>query len=204
MRARRSCSQTDVRSAPNRRFAPVQKASSPAVSVVFETSREKVCSSVFSWFCRSNSPAARAASSAITKACPTEAVSLSFSADGVVLQPTTSTPIDSCTRTSGIKTAARVPRNSEPLRKATETSSMNCGVPPSNRPSGTIRPGQGSSGRRSTPDADVACKRVAAAVELEQNRAAAVDGRNSVLVKNRKQVAEPVGGRQRLEQAGLA
>ena len=42
MRARRSCSQTDVRSAPKRRFAPMQNISSPADSVVDETSREKV------------------------------------------------------------------------------------------------------------------------------------------------------------------
>ena len=57
MRARRSWSQTDVRSAPNRRFAPMQNISSPADSVVDETSRENVCSSSRSSICRSTSPA---------------------------------------------------------------------------------------------------------------------------------------------------
>ena len=42
MRARRSWSQTDVRSAPNRRFAPMHSISSPADKVVDETSRENV------------------------------------------------------------------------------------------------------------------------------------------------------------------
>jgi hypothetical protein len=45
---------------------------------------------------------------------------------------------------------------------------------------------------------------VAGAVEVKQDRVSAVDGRNSVMMEHRKQVAQPVGGRQRLEQAGLA
>jgi hypothetical protein len=42
------------------------------------------------------------------------------------------------------------------------------------------------------------------ALELEENRAPSAGRRNRVMVEHREQVAEAVGGRQCLEQAGLA
>ena len=55
MPARRSWSQTEVRSASNSRFAPLQSISSPADRVVDETSRENAWSSSLSSACRSTS-----------------------------------------------------------------------------------------------------------------------------------------------------
>ena len=83
-------------------------------------------------------------------------------------------------------------------------SSTNWGRPAANRLSGTIRAGHGSAGQQLDANRRGGLQRLPVGVEWEQNRAPAAGRGQRVVMEHRKQVAEPVGGRQRLEQAGLA
>ena len=113
MPARRSWSQTEVRSAPKSRFAPLHSISRPADSVVDETSRDERLQQLSELDCRSTSPVACARSSASVNACPPKPPGSSASVDGSFSQPMTRTPTGFCIWASGTSTAGRVPRYSE-------------------------------------------------------------------------------------------
>ena len=203
MRARRSCSHTDVRSAPNRRFAPMQNISSPADSVVDETPRENACSSSRSSDCRSVSPLACARSSASVKACPTEAASRICCGEGSFSQPMISTPIGSASAPVGRAGPAACrdtrARRGQPARYRRRTAVSRRGTAP-RESVGPARDREAGDRRRRQrwPEG------VAAAGELKNDGASALDGGHGMVMKHREQVAQPVRGCEGLEQAGLA
>ena len=150
------------------------------------------------------SPLACARSSARVKACPTEAASRICCGDGSFSQPMTSTPIWVCICASGMSTAGSVPRYS----CAAADNPRDIGdkprffVPEQRLGNQSGRPGIG----RQAIDAEGrgGLERVAAAGELKNDGASALDGGHGMVMKHREQVTQPVRGREGLEQAGLA
>ena len=205
MRARRSCSHTDVRSAPKRRFAPMQNdLQSRGQRRRRDVAREGRAAALEARSCRSVSPLACARSSASVKACPTEAASLICCGDGSFSQPMTSTPIGSASARAGRARRAACRDTRAPPRTTREISATNRGFSSRNSASGIIsgRPGIG----RQAIDAERrgGLQGVAAAGELKNDGAAALDGGHGMMMEHREQVAQPVRGREGLEQAGLA
>jgi hypothetical protein len=116
--------------------------------------------------------------------------------------PTTSTPIRFCTCVRGTRTAGPVP-SSDAQEMTFEMSGPDAVFRPGTAP-GDVPDGPGIWRQLVPPGRRHGVQGVAGAVEVKQNRVSAVDGRNSVMMEHRKQIAQPVGRRQRLEQAGLA
>ena len=193
-----------MRSASNSRFAPLQSISSPAASVVNETSRENACSSSLSSACRS--ALARRA----------RAVERERRGRGRHMRP----------RPSARSRAARRSRSPAPLSdrayapagRAPPAVSPRYSVAPRSDPRhvrrriGAFRAEQryghrpGRPGlRRQVFDAigRGGLQGVARAGELKQDRASTSDGGHRMLMQHRQQFAQPVGRRQGLKQAGL-
>ena len=198
-RACRSWSHTDVRSAPKRRFAPPHSASSPAESVVLDTSRANVCSSSRSCLCRSISPAARARSSAMTKACPTEAASIQLLGRGRRVasnhqQANRLLPL--CERDQhGLCVTEHLGHDRADARDVVDHLRRSV----SEQPFGNHSPRPNVVRQAIETKRRGGVQEIAPAAELKEDRAPAHYGGYGVIVEHRKQVAEPFGGRQRLE-----